>query len=112
MNKINFFNADFFKKFNIHYTNEYLNDDDKEKLINEIYKGALYNKNIFYDKENNKTIITYNIASNRQNYIEFKTLLNTLFLQNNFIPKFRDSPISCFPHIPNPLATGSISIKL
>ncbi len=105
-------NSDFFKKYNINYANEYLSDNDKENLINGNYKGALYNKKEFYNKENNETIITYNIASNRKNYIDFKNLLNTLFLQNNFLLKIRDSPVSCFPHIPNPLATGSITINI
>jgi len=104
MNKI----IDFLKKFNIEVVPKYLTSDVKENLINDKYKGVLYNENIFY--EENKQIVTYNIASNRKNYIEFKSILNTLFTENNINFKIKDSPISCFPNIPNPLATGSITI--
>ena len=105
---LDFFDPNFFKKYNIQYVNEYLSDVDKQNIINEKYKGVLYNKKEFYNEETNETIITYNISSNRKNYDEFKNLLNTLF---NYQSTIRDYPISCFPSIPNLLSTGTLSIK-
>ena len=105
---LDFFDPDFFKKYNIQYVNEYLSDVDKQNIINGKYKGVLYNKKEFYNEETNETIITYNISSNRKNYDEFKNLLNTLF---NYQSTIRDYPISCFPNIPNLLSTGTLSIK-
>jgi len=103
---MDFFYTDFLKKYNIQYSDEYLKDDDKQNLIYGKYKGALYNKKEFYDEENNKKIITCNICSNRQTYIEFKDLLNSIFCEC----EIKDSPVSCFPHNPNLLATGIIII--